>query len=69
MSCKISILGEGSTEVAFRGSLRAYLKQRLPRGKLPRLDFLAQDGRLSCSWQTISRQREQAETPALLRSS
>lgn len=46
MSCKISILVEGSTEIAFKECLRRYLVQQLPAGKMPRLDFLPQDGRL-----------------------
>lgn len=46
MSCKISILVEGSTEIAFKEILRKYLAQKLPAGKMPRLDFLPQDGRL-----------------------
>lgn len=46
MSCKISILVEGSTEIAFKEILRTYLASRLPPGSMPRLDFLPQDGRL-----------------------
>lgn len=46
MTCRIAILVEGSTEIAFKASLHKYLAQRLPAGKMPRLDFLPQNGRL-----------------------
>jgi hypothetical protein len=42
---KIAILVEGATEVAFREKLRRFLQTRL-EGKMPRLDFIPQNGRI-----------------------
>ncbi|GAB4218249.1 MAG: hypothetical protein OHK0012_26320 [Synechococcales cyanobacterium] len=42
---KIAILVEGETEVAFKEKLREFLQTRL-EGKMPKLDFIPQDGRI-----------------------
>lgn len=42
---KIAILVEGATEVAFKEKLREFLQTRL-EGKMPRLKFIPQDGRI-----------------------
>jgi hypothetical protein len=42
---KITIIVEGRTETAFKPHLRAFLEPRL-QGKMPRLDFFRQDGRI-----------------------
>jgi hypothetical protein len=42
---KITIIVEGKTETAFKPHLRAFLEPRL-QGKMPRLDFFRQDGRI-----------------------
>jgi hypothetical protein len=42
---KITIIVEGKTETAFKPHLVAFLKPRL-QGKMPRLDFFRQDGRI-----------------------
>lgn len=43
---KISIIVEGATEQVFQAPLRGFLKQRVPRGKMPRLDTVPQNGRI-----------------------
>jgi hypothetical protein len=42
---RIAILVEGATEAAFKKVLLEFLKARLP-GKMPKLDFLPEDGRI-----------------------
>ncbi len=42
---RIAILIEGKTESAFKPYLRAFLQTRLA-GKMPKLDFVPQDGRI-----------------------
>ncbi len=42
---KIAVLVEGATEVAFQKKLREFLQTRL-EGKMPRLNFIKQDGRI-----------------------
>jgi hypothetical protein len=42
---RIAILVEGATEVAFKPALLSFLRQRLP-GKMPKLDFMPEDGRI-----------------------
>lgn len=42
---KIAVLVEGDTEVAFQKKLREFLQTRL-EGKMPRLNFIKQDGRI-----------------------
>ena len=44
MSMKISIIVEGRTETAFKEALTAFLRSRISR--MPKLDFLPQDGRV-----------------------
>ncbi|CAM1379961.1 hypothetical protein [Fretibacterium fastidiosum] len=41
---KLSIIVEGRTETAFKEALTAFLRSRISR--MPRLDFLPQDGRI-----------------------
>lgn len=41
---KLSIIVEGRTETAFKEALSAFLRSRISR--MPRLDFLSQDGRV-----------------------
>lgn len=45
MTVRIAILVEGATETAFKKALIAWLHSRLP-GKMPKLDFLPEDGRI-----------------------
>ena len=45
MSKRIAIIVEGATEMAFEPHLRAFLAPRLA-GKMPKLKFLAEDGRI-----------------------
>lgn len=42
---KLAVLVEGATEVAFQKKLREFLQTRL-EGKMPRLNFIKQDGRI-----------------------
>ena len=43
-SMKISIIVEGRTETTFKEALTAFLRSRISR--MPKLDFLPQDGRV-----------------------
>ena len=45
MTVRIAILVEGAMEAAFKKALIAWLQPRLP-GKIPKLDFLPEDGRI-----------------------